>query len=317
MNSTKRICCSQCGEVGHNKRNRNCPVNIGIREQEEEYQRELTLSTSDFNTAFDLLLATSHILRNADSPSCNVYMPFIEYDYDDDATLNSDLLGVIHKVIGNIDSVCHLLTNARVHCNITVLMDALEIHVNVLNRIIKEYVGTMPCELPTEQDYAKVWIYKICIQDQLYGIIPVYHSALIYQTVTLTSSIRSGGSSIRNILQTRVNIERLLTPIVHINVRPISTLDSLKQLSIVHDLSPDNEGMKACPICFDETSKGKLITTNCSHGFCVDCMINYADSIKAKTCKPTCPYCRTVVVEVKSADIDICRQFSHHILRMH
>lgn len=313
----RSIRCSQCGIFGHNKRNLNCPVNISIREQDAEYQRELTSSTADFNSAYDLLYETSQLLRNTDSPACDVHLPFIEYeDEDSNATLNTDLVDVIHKTIVNIDSVCYLLTNARIHCNIILLMDALKAHVSVLNSLISERLRMNPFVLADERDYAKVWLYKVDIQFKVYGIVAVYQSCLSYHNITL---LQNSVSSLRNILLTRRNIERLITPIIHIASDSDSTVtvNLLKRLSIVHEsLLDGGEETEACPICFDDTTKGKLLRTNCSHGFCLDCMSNYTNSIKMKSCNPTCPYCRTVIVEVKSGDRDICRQFSQHIVSM-
>jgi zinc-RING finger domain len=44
-------CCSQCHQVGHNKRNRECPVNVRMREQEEEVHESMRQSLTDLTKA--------------------------------------------------------------------------------------------------------------------------------------------------------------------------------------------------------------------------------------------------------------------------
>ena len=280
--------------------------NISLPEEEEdERQRKLELSTVNFNNAFELIVATSQLLQNTDSPACDAFI-------DNEETtepLNTDIVGVIHQTVKNINNICYLLSTVN-RCKIKSLLDALKSLVVVVNELIAEHVQTISFELPNERDYAKIFLYKIQIQELTYGIVPAYQSILYYRD---TRILENSLGSLRNLLMTRANIEKLLTPKVYHTHAPANCLTDLKMMSIVHESLPDDDETATCPICFDDKTKGQLLRTNCSHGFCIDCMLNYTESIKTKKCKPTCPCCRTVVVEVKSGNTDICQQFITHI----
>ena len=51
-------------------------------------------------------------------------------------------------------------------------------------------------------------------------------------------------------------------------------------------MNNDMDGKQQCPICFEDIKKYGFCVTNCSHVFCMDCMV---ESMKQKR---SCPLCR-------------------------
>ena len=51
-------------------------------------------------------------------------------------------------------------------------------------------------------------------------------------------------------------------------------------------MNSDMDGIQECPICFEEIKKYGFCVTNCSHVFCMNCMV---ESMKQKR---SCPLCR-------------------------
>jgi len=268
----------------------------------------------DYNTAYNLLVDTSKLLY----PMCNVTLPLIG-DYRTELQEPPELLDIIYQTVINIDNVCKLLTSAIKHCYISELLSAVKIHKDVLNTIISEYINNriMEFDFTDEIDYVQFPLYKVYIRHNRYMV-----SSMIQSGICYSGSIHHTGSehttiATRMIVITRGNVQRLLTPKIYYNMQPvIQYFSPVKLLSIVNEYVPQGEEEDTCPICFNEIAKGKMLRTNCEHGFCLQCMINYAESIKRNTTHPTCPCCRRVIVGVKSGDKDICRQFSNHITSM-
>jgi len=58
-----------------------------------------------------------------------------------------------------------------------------------------------------------------------------------------------------------------------------------------------NAGMMDCPICLEEKTSLDFCLTNCSHKFCLDCMVSHLSSkiIPSNRC---CPMCRTIITSL-------------------
>ena len=69
-----------------------------------------------------------------------------------------------------------------------------------------------------------------------------------------------------------------------------------------------------CPICLESVDDTAAIYTNCSHGFCVDCIKGLATSIKNNGLNqtPACPMCRQEITQLK-ASLDVCTEFKNHL----
>ena len=76
------------------------------------------------------------------------------------------------------------------------------------------------------------------------------------------------------------------------------TKSYLKELVVVCAEEEVDDGRVDCGICFEEFCKGVSVRTNCKHTYCYSCIEGYAESIKDKTCKPTCALCRGDLCEL-------------------
>ena len=325
--------CSQCGEVGHNRRNMNCPVNVRNREEAAARLTETAIGTTNYNTAKSLLVNISRILRLTHANAClNIdRFPLIEEYGATNTHLYTDLVYVISSVLTIICRVSDLLTDAFEYIDVFPLIEVLKTQIDILNAVIQEQHIHMTEQI--EGVMFRTSLYKICIQETGFIVSTTIVPALFYRNLSNNISTYIGdynaGITLRSISLSYENVELILMPhdtllpspvhsqynIANIHNRRLCILD-LKTLTVVNEQSSDSTEEATCPICFDTAIKCKLLQTNCDHWFCVDCLINYTDSIKYKTCKPNCPYCRTVIVGLKSNDEDICRKFSHHIARM-
>lgn len=329
--SRRIIRCSQCGEIGHNRRNLNCIINLHNREISVARANEVAVATACYNRALGWLVQASRMLRMTRADVCrNIRaFPLIEDAGVIDSPLLTDLVHVIYTTLAYINRVCNVLTDICEYAELDInsLVEALKVQTDILNGIIMEYIHTIRITFP---------LFRVPLH-----IVQIIHTPLIVSAVTFSglfySSINGSftyireddtGVSLRSISITQENVERLLTPF---DIRfpairvygsqprvnpPRRCVSDLKALYIVNEPIQDSAVEASCPICFDTTIKGKLLHTNCSHSFCLDCLKNYTDSIKDRTCKPSCPYCRTELVGLKICDEDICRQFSSHIASM-
>ena len=86
---------------------------------------------------------------------------------------------------------------------------------------------------------------------------------------------------------------RIMMAEAHLITRAQSTLTKtyIKNIKIVKTLG-EQEVDRTCTICMDELEFKNIINTNCNHTYCLECVSGYANSIKHKTCQPTCPMCR-------------------------
>lgn len=105
----------------------------------------------------------------------------------------------------------------------------------------------------------------------------------------------------------------------------LTTSHYLKEMSVVMDLTTSVEQEQdieksvekiECPLCYDECDFKNVIQTNCEHNYCLDCMKNFATSIKDKTTKPTCPLCRTEIKELTSRNCEILCDYVQHVAKI-
>ena len=84
-----------------------------------------------------------------------------------------------------------------------------------------------------------------------------------------------------------------------------TTKTHLKKLQILRCREEETGHESTCTICMDELQPTNIIHTNCKHVYCFDCVSGYINSIKDKTCLPTCPMCR--------GKLDCFNTYSHGI----
>ena len=91
------------------------------------------------------------------------------------------------------------------------------------------------------------------------------------------------------------------TPNYHWKIEPI-----MPQLYTESELRE----IKQCPICYDETREFNLMTTNCNHTFCNNCITTYLDTERNKQC-PHCPMCRSTITSMNIKSIILFDEFSN------
>ena len=90
-----------------------------------------------------------------------------------------------------------------------------------------------------------------------------------------------------------------------------------KEITLVQDLTITEDAPKcACPLCFDDFAATDVVVTNCNHSFCGDCVKGFSTSIKDKTKIPNCPMCRTNLTEFKVGSQQVYEDIQNHILNL-
>ena len=67
--------------------------------------------------------------------------------------------------------------------------------------------------------------------------------------------------------------------------------------------------IKQCPICYDDTPEINLMTTNCNHTFCYNCITNHLDTERNKQ-SPHCPMCRSTITTMNIKSIALFDEFA-------
>jgi hypothetical protein len=297
---------------------------------------QVVLANTHYDVARTNLIELSKLLRDTDADVCRrrQIFPLIGYRPSINLPIYTDLTFVIYKSLCHIRTVCYCFDNAIEYIDIEPLRRSFDTLVNILNSVIMEYLNYIDAGVPVVCR-ALTGVHIIYTDTDVSATI--FTKGLFYVNNLFTANgdpnilLITNGRPIRlnSIALTHENIKTLLTPIRHFtnipiqvrintNVRQLPSLciSDLKILPIKNEPIPNAKEETTCPICFDTTTADQMVYTNCSHGFCLDCMVTYTNSIKAKTCKPNCPYCRTQIVEIKTHDEDIFSQFSNHIATM-
>jgi hypothetical protein len=68
------------------------------------------------------------------------------------------------------------------------------------------------------------------------------------------------------------------------------------QVSLVHGC--ETQAIE-CPLCYDNFDNVDGVCTNCDHAYCKPCFEKFVNSLD-KTKTPTCPMCRTNIIELKT-----------------
>jgi len=69
-----------------------------------------------------------------------------------------------------------------------------------------------------------------------------------------------------------------------------------------------------CPICMNDNIKPtNIISTNCNHTFCGNCMKTYLDTIRKNVeCSPSCALCRSSITSLQINDVDLFKDFTEN-----
>ena len=94
----------------------------------------------------------------------------------------------------------------------------------------------------------------------------------------------------------------------------ITTKTHIQKLQIVRAVDEQEPGHEStCTICLDTLETSNIIHTNCNHVYCLACVSGYVDSIKTKTCLPTCPMCRGKLDHFNTYSDDVHRELTNAI----
>jgi hypothetical protein len=105
----------------------------------------------------------------------------------------------------------------------------------------------------------------------------------------------------------QINLNNGITPMNELRLWKVESL--LLCLETCDELNKKKE----CPICLEEVKTINILTTNCNHEFCGECIMKKLETDLSK-CAPNCPMCRTDIktMEIKCPEIfnEFCDKYS-------
>jgi len=105
----------------------------------------------------------------------------------------------------------------------------------------------------------------------------------------------------------QINLNNGITPMNELRLWKVESL--LLCLETYDELNKKKE----CPICLEEVKTINILTTNCNHEFCGECIMKKLDTDRSK-CTPNCPMCRRDIktMEIKCPEIfnEFCDKYS-------
>jgi len=122
-------CCSQCHQVGHNKRNRDCPVNVTRREQEEELQESMRQSLTDLTKADEANTMLTRLL--------NRWLGFITIE------------DCVAACLVLVERACRHMRSALKHYNVDDLRVVIVENIRSLNGVLQYHQSRNPSALYT------------------------------------------------------------------------------------------------------------------------------------------------------------------------
>lgn len=276
------LCCSQCGQQGHNKRNRNCPVNVEVRETREEMRvawRELRNADSMNNMLTQLLERWQGVVSL-------------------EQCLNAGFLF--------IEVACRSFRVARRHYYSSSLLASIGENVRKINRLLMIHQEPNPLAV-----YSLGTILLLQAEGSE-GPQPVYRA--VYQLSPVGARVPLG-----NVPFSEEHVRELIRPR---QVAKYSseywkelTITTSTSTLVVEEETKNQEDNKNhdCPVCFETVSSKNVVHTNCRHGYCCDCVKNLASSMKDNTQQPTCPMCRTALTGLNVENEEICTEIKTHL----
>ena len=68
----------------------------------------------------------------------------------------------------------------------------------------------------------------------------------------------------------------------------------------------ENETMSSCPICLESKRTIDMVTTNCFHQFCFDCVKEHVETLQKTLHTPCCALCRQNYKSFELRDMEKC-----------
>ena len=277
-----RIHCSHCGQVGHNRTNRQCLVNVHKRNTNSPFVVKWVFSRSTshmtpenlqrFNQcrgylseAVDALTVMTRCIRLYQT-GVQLYIIIVQNEARPTSYFVTDVLTQINRFVTKINLALERDSTNRP------LISAAPIFTYFMSQItrLNEIMITITTILVSLQNHRFSW--SLLEPEQ------------------------------RNLVQ---------KPVVK------RTSAYFKEISLVHNLTITEDDPNCdCPLCFDAVPATDVLVTNCKHSFCVTCIKGFATVNKDKTKKPDCPMCRTDITEFKVGNQTVHNEISEHILNL-
>ncbi|NBW57385.1 hypothetical protein EBR43_06300 [bacterium] len=268
-----RIRCSQCGQEGHNRRNRECPVNV----QQRSSPTSVAVPASEEERHLNIEnLNTTPVLINPRANRYHTYFNRATHNFEILVNLmntrqqqNMSVSGFILGCVAIVQLICNDMCRALEHDNVPAIHAS--IHSGFFQQL-EHQVQTLNEMIRTLNSSATVRVF-------------------VYLTDT----------------------GRFKMTLVETAERRKRTSAYFKEISLVVDLTIEEGAPGCeCPICFDEMPAQDAIYTNCKHSYCGTCLKGLATSIKDKTEKPCCSMCRTDITHLTFGKREVFQGVSQH-----
>ena len=318
-----RIHCSQCGQAGHNRRNRMCPVNVQQRTTSQvdtphtplqSFIRQLYSRVEDNTNLFIINMyheSDIAVFRSLESPDirkrCEDYMMqslqelynMVQYTTQESIHPSTDRNTFINNFTAMCFTFCSKINTLFVfdvneRLDATRLYDYFGASVRIFNDLARRLYGNLQTRIIPSIHNRRITFMEI-------------HIPLEIPTVF----------SLRNSFV--VSPENLPIPMLvpRSIIAPTRTSAYLKDISLVHDINnTDTTTSCDCPLCFESITAADSIVTNCNHSFCGLCINGYATAIKNNTKKPNCPMCRTDLTTFTIGNQQVYEETREHIANL-
>jgi len=315
MSSTIR--CSQCHQVGHNSRNRLCPINVQRTQPVVMPQVEAPV------------VVTPHANEPTTPPPPQetpqvpppVHTPTPTHPVETPAQEHPRIRRMKSLYRMARTEIESLRQTIRIHQGFGMRGVATH-HILVMISIVRLVCNR--CNAIVELDVDHTFL----IDDGILYV-DVLVDNILAQVAALNAIIYAVERSIRVVVTYDDVVTMEVVPYDYI--QPMSARQMMpigfysytnagtyfKEIALVQDLAvADNAPLCECPMCFDEFDAKSVIVTNCKHSFCVTCVKGYSTAIKDTTKRPNCPMCRTDITEFKMSKVDIYEDIRSHIVSL-
>lgn len=274
------ICCTRCGEVGHNRRNRLCPLlRVAVAVEDPVAQR---------TKAKSLNKKTTEVL--------------LSWDRGELSDIFQDVPEFVANVLATLIEIVNSFQIALKQFHMPDLLAEIELNVGMVNDLLSRHRIQAPDEL--------YWLGEVCVIFNL-PTNPVLKYRP-YQRLLLT---RFDFEPVPCYSILEDMIHEMMAPSYQYahEDQPAPKLSSqyFKELPIQIISAPSGSNTN-CPVCFEPLNAENALYAVCDHGHCVGCLKSMADSMKDTTKKPTCSLCREPFSKL-SGRVDVCVEIHEHI----
>ena len=312
MSSTIR--CSQCHQVGHNRRNILCPVNVQRR---QPVVVPVVVVTPPANEP-----TTPPPPQETPQDAPPVHTPTLTNPVETPAQEQARIRRMKSLYRTARVEIESLRQTIRIHQGFG-MTGVANHHILVMIAIVQLVCNR--CNTILELDIDDTFL----IDDGILYV-DVLVDNLLVQVAALNAIIYSIERSMR-VVVTYDDVVVAMEVVPYESIQPMSARQMMpigvysytnagtyfKEISLVQDLAvADNAQLCECPMCFDEFDAASVVVTNCKHSFCVTCVKGYSTAIKDTTKRPNCPMCRANITEFKIGKFEIYEEIRGHILNL-